>query len=131
MSAKGEHPCPAEDEAMSNEKAPRGAEPAAPADGVPQLPEFPYPQDPTEQRVKDWGMLPPSLMQTIELARMHWTVVNADWMKEHGAPPHLSGFKEALMRLGMKHINDPEFASLIPLDRRRGRNRQALDELED
>lgn len=117
---------------MSEETAPNGgAAPAEPAPGMSRLPDFPYPQDPKEKRVKDWGMLPPSLMQSIEMARMHWTVANTDWMTEHGFSPHISGFKEALIRLGMKHINDPELGELIPPDRRRGANRRAADPQED
>lgn len=115
----------------TTKKAASGAPPASPAGAGMRLPEIDYSQDPAETRVKDWGMLPPSLMTNIEMARMQWTVFNTEWMRDHGAPPHISGFKEALMRLGLKHINDPEFASLIPLDRRRGKVRRELDALDD
>lgn len=110
---------------------PEGAPPAEPAANKARMPEIAYAQDSSEARVKDWGMLPTSLMQTVEMTRMQWSVLNPEWLMEHGAPPHISGFKEALMRLGLKHINDPEFAALIPPDRRRGKVRRELDTLDE
>lgn len=104
----------------------RGADPTPPPAGTAAVPTEGYEQDPSEPRVKDWGMMPKSLMDHVEMMRMQWTLANMAQVKESGTP-HNSGFREALVRLGLKHINDPEFASLIPPDRRRGRNRRDLD----
>lgn len=101
-----------------------GTPAAEPAAGVARVPEASYQQDPAEPRHKDWGAIPSSLAQTIEMTRMQWAVTNTAWFTEHGGPPHVYGFKEALIRLGLKHINDPEFAALLPPDKRRTRGGQ-------
>lgn len=115
----------------ARDDAPPVVPPADPGGDYAFMPVGEYQQDPTEPRAKDSGMLPPSLLREIEMVRMKWTVHNQAWVDEHGSMPHVSGFKEALMRMGLKHINDPELSTLIPPDRRRGTARRTVDTPEE
>ena len=72
-----------------------------------------------ESRVKDWGMVPPSLGSTVSMARIQWAANNPEWCGVNGGPPTEYGFKEALIRLGLKHLNDAEMATMLPRDMRR------------
>lgn len=74
-----------------------------------------------EPKVKDvGGVISPSLREVLQRALPQWSADNWEALTAHGmTTPTTSGFREALMRLGLKHIDDPEFISLIPPDGRR------------
>lgn len=60
------------------------------------------------------------LLQEMSAVSAEWTVANRHRLWERAqAVPTPSGFREGLLRLGLKHINDPEFIELIPPDFRR------------
>lgn len=77
-----------------------------------QLPDFDEPRqrDVTTQ-------ISNSLPEVLELARARWAAEN---FGAYGASPNISQFREALLRIGLKHLNDPEFIDLIPRDMRTG-----------
>lgn len=77
-----------------------------------QLPDFDEPRqrDVTTQ-------ISSSLPEVLELARARWAAEN---FGAYGASPNISQFREALLRIGLKHLNDPEFIDLIPRDMRTG-----------
>lgn len=60
------------------------------------------------------------LLDEVSAILAEWTVANRQRLRDRGQPaPTLSGFREGLLRLGLKHINDPEFVQLLPPDFRR------------
>ena len=78
-----------------------------------------------EPKVKDvGGVISPSLRDALQRTLPKWSSENWEALAAQGmTTPTSSGFREALMRLGLKHIDDPEFISLIPPDGRRKSSR--------
>lgn len=71
----------------------------------------------TEPREKDAGMrVSKGFKRTLAHARTLWSSENFDAL-DHD--PTLQAFQEGLMRVGLKHIDDPELMDLIPPDLRR------------
>lgn len=72
-------------------------------------------------RVKDpTAATSTELIDEMMAAQAEWTVANRARLSGRSQPPPTnSGFREALLRVGLKHINDPEFIELIPPDARR------------
>lgn len=115
----GEAPAP---RAAREEKQPAATAPALrrprPASG------FDYAAGTAETRVKDpGGVISPSLASELKQAQLQWSAENWARLDSQGlSAPTTSGFREALLRVGLKYIDDPEFIDLIPPDgRRRGR----------
>lgn len=70
-----------------------------------------------EPKVRDTSSkISSSLPAQIALAQALWTAEN---IGAFGYSPNESAFREALIRMGLKHLNDPDFIKLIPADRRR------------
>lgn len=60
------------------------------------------------------------LIDEMVAVQAEWTAANRSRLSGRSQPPPTnSGFREALLRLGLKHLNDPEFIELIPPDARR------------
>lgn len=96
--------------------------PPLPASTSEELPEITVP-DPmlafTVGRVKESVTMPSSLLILVDLAAATWAMTHPDWLFAHGTSPGKAGFREGLIRLGLKHVNDSELADLIPTDQRR------------
>lgn len=74
--------------------------------------------DVEEAHVRDTSVhVSQSLPQTIELARARWGSENFAALNK---TPGISQFREALLRVGLKHMDDPEFVDLMPRDKRTG-----------
>lgn len=59
------------------------------------------------------------LLEELAAISAEWTVCNRRELAARGRKqPTASAFREGLLRLGLKHINDPEFVDLIPPDGR-------------
>ena len=96
------------------------------AAGTPRLtPGIDYAAGGLEPKVKDvGGVISPSLRDALQRTLPKWSAENWEALAAQGmTTPTSSGFREALMRLGLKHIDDPEFISLIPPDGRRKSSR--------
>ncbi|WP_201464556.1 hypothetical protein [Janibacter melonis] len=51
-----------------------------------------------------------SLLEELAAVSAQWTVLNRRALEMRGRKqPTAGAFREALLRLGLKHINDPEF----------------------
>lgn len=100
----------------------KGVIPAAPEAGTDMV-VADYAGPAWHPRVKDpTAATSEALIEEIGAAQMDWGSRNRHRLAERGQPnPTNSGFREALLRLGLKHINDPEFIDLIPPDARRKR----------
>lgn len=77
----------------------------------------PYTLIPGEKKERDTSsQVSESLVDGVEQARTFWIAENYHAVKEHlGPSPRSSAFREALIRLGLKHLDDPEFIDLIPV----------------
>ena len=106
-------------------RAPATASPRAPRAAATSRSEFDYTAGGFESKVKDvGGMISPSLREVLQRALPQWSADNWEALTAQGqTTPTSSGFREALLRLGLKHIEDPEFISLIPPDGRRRNTR--------
>lgn len=58
------------------------------------------------------------LSMTIDNTAAAWRLAHPDWVEAYAAPG-ASAFREGLLRLGLKHVNDPKLADVMPLDGRR------------
>lgn len=76
------------------------------------------------RRIKDpGGMISEDLARQLPLALSHWTAENwSDLAAQGKSAPTIYAFREALLRVGLKHITDPELMDLLPMDGRRRRN---------
>lgn len=77
----------------------------------------PYTLIPGEKKERDTSsQVSASLVDGMEQARTFWIADNYTAVKEQlGPSPRSSAFREALLRLGLKHLDDPEFIDLIPV----------------
>lgn len=84
-----------------------------------------YAAPPWHPRMKDpTASTSRALIDEIQAMQADWTSANRARLSDRGQPPPTnSGFREALLRLGLKHLNDPEFIDLIPPDARRNQRR--------
>lgn len=100
----------------------RGAAPIEPEPGT-RIVEAAYAEPPWHPRMKDpTAATSEALIDEISAVQHDWTAANRGRLAERNQPaPTNSGFREALLRLGLKHLNDPEFIELIPPDARRRR----------
>lgn len=62
--------------------------------------------------------LPVSLVEELDRARALWGAEN---YAAFGSVPNTSAWREALLRVGLKHLNDEEFITLLRPDPRTGR----------
>lgn len=93
---------------------------ATPASG--EAPGESYQLTQGEPKVRDMApKVSLSLPDTIEDARLSWVADHrAELVQRLGSIPEVGPFREALMRLGLKHLrDDAEFIDLIPKDGRR------------
>lgn len=108
---------------LAPQAAPTPAAPSAPRPAG-DLADGPYPgvtfridPDAPEPRTTDPGIrVSASFKRMVQRAHLAWSNEHFDELPHD---PTLGAFQEALMRLGLKHLDDPEFASLIPPDARR------------
>lgn len=101
-----------------------GATPAAPhPDAREVLADYATPA--WHPRVKDpTASTSTDLIDEMMAVQAEWTAANRSRLSGRSQPPPTnSGFREALLRLGLKHLNDPEFIELIPPDARRRQRR--------
>lgn len=121
--------------AQSARRGKRGKDRSSRLQGL--LAEVPYQltdEYPGKKRKKVWGLICPSLDEDLDEAHDLWNMLNPQWRSTHGggAPPTKAAFREAVLRLGLKHLNDDEeFADLIPRDQRRTPGRDAELELDE
>lgn len=90
---------------------------AEPGAGAMPLPEMEYRGETT--RIADTTYLTESLVEALTLVGASWVRQHPVWVQLHVAPPGVGAFREGLLRLGLKHCNDPELLQMIPSDRRR------------
>lgn len=91
--------------------------PAEPGAGATALPNMDYRGE--SARIADTTYLTESLVEALALVGASWVRQHPVWVQLHVAPPGLGAFREGLLRLGLKHLNDPELLNMIPSDRRR------------
>lgn len=101
---------------------PAGGGGAEPVTGDPEVrhvdPDYTVDFHPREKDTT--AMTSTALIEEMAAAQAEWTVANRSRLTARQQPnPTNSGFREALLRLGMKHINDPELIDLIAPDGRR------------
>ena len=106
---------------------PQGGGGATPAVGHPDAREViaDYATPAWHPRVKDpTAATSTDLIDEMVAVQAEWTAANRARLSGRSQPPPTnSGFREALLRLGLKHLNDPEFIELIPPDARRKQRR--------
>lgn len=96
------------------------ARPARPAQARKSTPKTPVRAAAGEVRVKDPGVISPSLLVELEDARTDWERAHrAELVRRGIGKPTASGFREALLRIGLQHLEDQVFMDLIPPDGRR------------
>lgn len=102
-----------------------GAPPASGAPGIGAI-RTAYAESPWLPRSRDTASATSAdLVEEISAVLAEWTVANRQLLRERlQAAPTPSGFREGLLRLGLKHINDPEFVELLPPDLRRRPKRE-------
>lgn len=77
----------------------------------------PDPDSPQASHGKDSGVRISAGCRTlVNRAQMAWSFEHVDELDYQPTP---AAFVEGLLRLGMKHMDDPELIELIPADRRR------------
>lgn len=74
----------------------------------------------TDPRHKISLVLSAPLLDLLESSRFAWAMRNQEWVMSHGRHlPGTSAWREALVRIGLKHIDDPDLFRTIRRDRRR------------
>lgn len=97
---------------------PRGKSPTKPKS--PTFPAMEYIPD-GSSRVADTTYLTEPLNEAVPQIGVTWATTHSVWLEVHDAVPGVSAFREGLIRLGLKHVADPELLQMIPRDARRRR----------
>lgn len=99
--------------------APPGLPPAKPGSGSEVIEPLDWADSMEGEREKTTMRLSESLVAAIGMALMGWAMAHPQWIAAARRPPGAVAFREGLLRLGVKHVNDPDLRRAIPRDRRR------------
>lgn len=117
-------PAPRATPAAKAPKAPKPAKAKAKAAPRPAAgPDDDYTAGLNGPRTKDAaGTISAGLLPVISNALDDWAHANRHELRERGlSRPTMSGWREALFRIGLKHLDDPELIDLIPADLRKSK----------
>lgn len=79
------------------------------------FPVLPFDVDFTEPRFADDGRYSSEFLSALNKVARSWAFAHPEWLTTYGGIPGAAAFREGLIRLGLKHINDIRLAALIPV----------------